>query len=160
MMINPQFEHVISLLGATFAILGSGLLLSGSGYLGHHAQDLLAKHTRIERPDPVAWKRVWSRLFEQWFHPFGEEVTQRVDCSDTFRGVLYQLTVGSAGMAVAISAYILISWALIGGLVASYYVAGFVPDMTPVIESVAGGAVVFGLAVTFSATERGIETVR
>lgn len=160
MLNNPELEHLVSLLAATVGVMGGGLLVSAVGYVQYNIENVLARYTRIERPDPVELQRRWTQLFDKSFHRFGEEVTQRFDYRGAVAGVLYQLTVGSAGMAVAISAFIIASWLLLGGMVASYYVAGYVPNVSGAIEFVAGLALTFGIAVTVSALERSVDTVQ
>jgi len=158
MQLGVDFGHVITLLAVTFGLMQWGIIFSCSMYIGYSCQRFLSQYTSVELPDPTIFQRVWEAFYERFFHPFGEQMIDRQ--RDPVRnGVVYQVSVGIAGMSVAISLYILGSWTVLGTMVASYYWAGFAPDLSSVIEVLAGTAVIFGLAVNFHAAQKKVNSI-
>lgn len=65
--------------------------------------------------------------------------------------VAYYMGAASFGVVLSMTAYLLIAEIMLGTAIASYYIAGYVPTLTPVIESIAGFTVLLGIAITIEA---------
>jgi hypothetical protein len=158
MLLGVNVGEVTPLLSAVIALATGGVIVSGMWYTVDQVQLWLSRWTRVGEPDPTCWFRYWRRLFDTVFHPVGKQVVSEERESVTNRA-LYEMVVGVAATAAFLGTYILVSGTILGGMVVSYYSMGVVPDLSPLIESVAAFCLLVGIVAILHARERSKDVV-
>jgi hypothetical protein len=153
MLLGVNVGEITSLLSALVGLAMGGVIVSGTWYIADRIQFWLSTWTRVDEPDPTPWFRYWRRLFDGVFHPVGEQVVSEEREAVTNRA-LYEMVIGVAATAAFLGAYILASGTILGGMVISYYSMGVVPDLSPLIESVAAFCLLIAIATILHARER------
>jgi len=158
MLIDAKPQEIITLLLAVFGLIKTGLLLSGFMYVSHKITDQLAQVTRVDKSDPTLYFQRWEQLFSRMFLPIGKSVIRK-NRKPVTNQALFQLSIGLVAVVFTMAFYVLFSGTVLGLSVATYYTAGFVPDLSSLIQQVAAFAVLFGISIIFHAGERAEDVV-
>ncbi|RLM33154.1 hypothetical protein [Haloarcula sp. Atlit-120R] len=145
--------QLVPVLVGAFTIIKGGLILSGLGYISHGLAHWLARYTRLERPDPTEFKRLFERFFDRLFAPIGEQAAARIH-RPILRQLSFELSIGIAVIVAAIVVNIVAAGLVTGTAIAAYHTAGVNIEPTSVFRMMVSGILVCAFAVMTHAGDR------
>jgi len=156
MQITIDLGQAVSLIHSIFGLMELGLIMTAAGYIGYQTSCWLSQFTRMDEPDPTEWVRLWRRIFDRLFLPFGKRAVSRHRPAK-WNQMLFQLGISGAVMLGAMGAYTLYSGTVIGAMLVSYYSMGSAPDLSHLIQPGAAFILLLAIAVILYSSDRAVE---
>jgi uncharacterized membrane protein len=152
MSISHLVGRAFDLMAAMWSVIGAGLLVTMMTYMAYNLLYWISDCTRLEKPDPTFFKRVWQRFYQQQFHPFGAKMVH--ESRGAFTNYMsYISAVGVVATLAAVGLHFTLSSTLIGTSVAAHYWLGIEWGFSSLIDQIAAFGALLVVAVVFHATQ-------
>ena len=140
------------------AVVQLGLMMSTVGHFSVGLTGELSKHSSIDAPDPMLFRRLFEVLYDRLFDPVGAK-SSAGSVSLKAGQISYHLGVGIAVIALSTLLYTTTAGLLVGAKYAAYYTGAFSVQVAPFFRSVIALVVLFAISVMFHSQMRAKDAV-